>query len=282
MLRPSFRARLGQESAVLQRDAGPVRSAIGLLSRVGLFLVAGVVGSACTPRSTNAEISQTLRSYRSALHADDARAAYDLLSSELQASAPIERFSQQWASRALERSSQQTQLDAVRAAWLRSSSSRSTGSMDEASGVTRSTRLRVSSPGNAPAELVLAKDRYGRWRVAQAELSAPDASTPEAALRGLLAAMEQRSFSAVFRLLSAKTRQAVEEEIQERALRLRNALHAAPTVHLEPRLEGASSSSSVAGIRVEVRGNQARIQYDSRFFIELVRESEGWRIRDMN
>lgn len=262
----------------MQRNAGPVRSAIGLLSRAGLFLVAGVVGSACTPRSTDAEISQTLRSYRSALHADDARATYDLLSSELQAGASVERFNQQWASRAIERSSQQAQLDAALAAWHRSSSSRS---MEAASGVTRSTRLRMSVPGSAPAELVLATDRQGRWRVAQAELSAPDASTPEAALRGLLAAMEQRSFSAVFRLLSAKTRQAVEEELQERVLRLRNALQAAPTVNLETRSVGAPSSS-FSGIRIEVRGNQARIQYDSRFFIELVRESEGWRIRDMN
>ena len=151
--------------------------------------------------------------------------------------------------------------------------------------MTRSTRLRVSGPGSAPAELVLATDRQGLWRVAHAELSAPDASTPEAALRGLLAAMEQRSFSALFRLLSAKTRQAVEEELQERALRLRSALQAAPTVNLETRSMGTSSSissSSLSGIRVEVRGNQARIQYDSRFFIELVREPEGWRIRDMN
>lgn len=99
------------------------------------------------------------------------------------------------------------------------------------------------------------------WRLGDANLQTVFAPTPQDALRLLLSAVEQRSYLALLRLLSEDERRALEAQISERIERLRASL-VKPTI--------------------EVRGDRARIEYDPRFFIELVREGNSWRIADLN
>lgn len=243
------------------------------------LLLAALCQIACGHAAPNASISQTLRGYRHALQANDANKAHSLLSPDQQSRLPLEQFALHWKASEHERAAQLRQLAEAFPTAVPSSSAQGTA------GLTRSARLGIRSAGSVPVEILLSTDRQGRFRVAHPELSAPDISTPEAALRGFLSAIEQRSLPAIFRLLSEKTRQAVEEELRERALRLRTALQSGAQRPATPSPAGKTARESATPTeepRIEVRGNRARIQYDPRFFIDLIREPEGWRIRDMN
>jgi hypothetical protein len=112
-----------------------------------------------------------------------------------------------------------------------------------------------------PAErFVLGKP--SAWRILDPDLQVVRAASPEAVLRLLLAAAEQRQYPALLRLLTRGERQSLEAELTERLERLR--------AHLSQ------------GAPVESTGERARLQYDPRFFIDLKREPEGWRIADFN
>lgn len=246
---------------------------------MGWLLLAALCQIACGHAAPNASVSQTLRDYRQALQTDDAHKAYGLLTTDQQKRTPLEPFAQQWKANERERATQLRELSEALPTVAPSTGVHGTAVL------TRSARFGIRSAGSAPVELLLSTNRQGRWRVAHPELSAPDISTPEAALRGFLSAIEQRSLPAIFRLLSEKTRQAAEEELRERALRLRTALQSSGQRAATPSPTGKTARESAIpteGPRIEVRGNHARIQYDPRFFIDLIREPEGWRIRDMN
>jgi hypothetical protein len=243
-----------------------------------LLLLALLCIGACAPATADTSLDATLRRYRQALRSNHAQAAYDLLSLDQQAQRDKDLFAQIWAARDAERAVQLNALSSFLPSDPRKGSAQ----------VRTDLRLNLSGPGSPPVELLLATDRDGHWRLSHAGLAAPSTDTPEAALRGLLRAMEQRSFSAIFRLLSLQTRQAVEEELRERIERLRAALQvrappriSSPTTRQNAEPKSASPPSSQE-MRIEIQGSHARIQYDPRFFIDLVREADGWRIRDMN
>ena len=257
------------------------KSQAGRLGAFAAWLLLTVCTVACTPSRHDVPLAQTLRAYRQALRNNQAAAAFGLLSNQQQSGQSIDQFAMQWDASRVERAAQLALLDAAQPLGQQV---RETAGM---SSIVYGTRIGFASASAPSGELVLSATASGRWRIASAGLLAPDTATPEAALRNLLAALDQRSFSAVFRLLSAPTRQAVEEELRERAERLRSALQAAtaPTGSPSPRSPASSNPSPsppTTGMRIEVQGNRARIYYDPRFFIDLVREPEGWRIRDMN
>ena len=99
------------------------------------------------------------------------------------------------------------------------------------------------------------------WQLSDANLRAVAAASPQDVLKMLLIAVEQRNYPALLRLLSTSERLALEAQLTERLERLRAAL-------IKP--------------TIEIKGDRARIEYDPRFFIDLVREGASWRIADLN
>lgn len=216
----------------------------------GFLVVAAVavLGGGCT-RSRPDPVLQALHGYHQALERDDPQAAYALLSPSLQQGLPREQFEQLWQQQRPERIEQARQLGQL---------------LGPAGGALRqpgalSQRALLTLPQGAQLAVTPVG---GGWRVSEPDLQLVRAATPEDALRLLLAAVEQRSYPAMLRLLSASERQTLEAELRERAERLRATLSRGQTP--------------------EVNGERARLQYDPRFFIELKREADGWRIADFN
>jgi hypothetical protein len=100
-----------------------------------------------------------------------------------------------------------------------------------------------------------------RWRIAAAHPIEPGGDTPEDALRRLIAAVEARDFDAVVALLAEPLRGTLEQALADRLARLKAALR-----------KGA----------IEASGNTARVRYDPRYHLDLVRENGRWRVADIN
>ena len=274
-------------------SGSPDRLILALL----FFPIALLGSSACAPRLTPETTPMTtLARYREALVRDDSKAAYDLMAHAAQQSLPYEQFAQQWKETQPERAAQAAELQKFLrgernpAAGAQSSSRSPAQAAVQSSGRSPGPdRLSGSGPsGQADASAVQARavvtlpqgsqlvlapasaaaaDRYlaGRpslWRVLDPDLQIIRAQTPEAALRLLIAAAEQRNYPALLRLLTRAERQSLEAELSERLERLRSTL--------------------ARGQQLETTGERARIQYDPRFFIDLRREQDGWRIADFN
>ena len=107
------------------------------------------------------------------------------------------------------------------------------------------------------------------------------AETPEAVLRLLLTAAEQRNYPALLRLLTKAERQSLEAELTERVERLRTSL-ARSSAPPAPESPSGTASGTASETTLKPAGDRTRIQYDPRFFIDLKREPEGWRIADFN
>lgn len=228
--------------------------------------------------------AQALTRYRDALERDDAKAAYELLAEPLRQALPFSAFQQQWSDNATERAAQAAALKAA----LRGAAP----GLSQQAVVTLSSGTQLvltAEPGagaGAPA-----------WRVVDPDLSRVRADTPEAALKLLLDAIDQRSFPAMLRLLAPAERQLIEAEIRERAEKLRTVLSRGLANLAEPaagpeggapasdpgttRRPGTATpappplppSSTRPGLTIsrDARGERMRLQYDPRFFIELQR-----------
>lgn len=190
--------------------------------------------------------SATLKRYAEALAKDDSHTAYLLLSPSLRSTLREEDFDKQWRDSRTERDEQRQQVLTLLSMGPRAMSERA--------------ELRLAY--GSVVHLSAVSSTLGKsWLLSDASLRAVSASTPADALRLLLLAAEQRNFPALLRLLSSEQRRALEAQLSERIERLRAAL-------LRPNFE--------------VSGDHARIEYDPRFFIELTREGDGWRITDLN
>jgi hypothetical protein len=106
----------------------------------------------------------------------------------------------------------------------------------------------------------LARDPAG-WRVAVVRPLEAGGDTPEDAVRRLVAAVEAHDFDAVVALLAEPERALLESALAERVARLKASLR-----------KGA----------IEATGNSARLRYDPRYHLDLVRENGRWRIADFN
>ena len=261
-----------QSPPALTRWSGLTRPSTSRSPVAPVALLLTVLSSlGCQPLQTArpADPRQTLDQYRRALASDNAQAAYDLLSPDAQTSVPRELFSNIWGSTKEERAEQQTQLATL--------DNQRTPLDRPGARLIPLLRLSMSGGSLVPSELQLSAGPTGVWRVASPELAPLATTTPEGALRALLEALDGRNLALMLRLLSPATRQAVEDELQERADRLRAALAAGLSTPAD-----SSRPTTVGPPRLEITGSRARLQYDQRFFIELVHEKDGWRVRDMN
>jgi hypothetical protein len=99
------------------------------------------------------------------------------------------------------------------------------------------------------------------WKVSAVRPLEAEAATPEEALRRFVEALEARDFDAVLRLLADPLRATVEQALNDRLEHLRRAAR---------------------GGLIETSGDRARIRYDSRYHLDLVKENGQWRIADFN
>ncbi len=100
----------------------------------------------------------------------------------------------------------------------------------------------------------------GGWRVLSPKLERVGASTPEEALARFVRALEARDFDAALQLLGDPLRGALERELNDRLSRLR----------------------TLVGKPIPVDGERAKLRYDSRYLIELIKENGAWQIHDLN
>lgn len=220
-----------------------------------------------------ADPQPTVSAYQRSLADDNPQAAYALLSPAAQAALPRERFTTLWGTTRLERADQREQLATLMSPRPNRPAARLIPQLT----------LSIAADSLVRSELQLAANSGGAWRITTPELSPVATATPEAALRALLDAIDGRNLALLLRLLSPATRQAVEDELQERAERLRAALAGAGSKAKETSHPAAGSPpSGPTSPRIEISGDRARLQYDQRYFIDLIREKDGWRIRDMN
>jgi hypothetical protein len=108
--------------------------------------------------------------------------------------------------------------------------------------------------------LALTRDAEG-WRLMAVRPSDTDASSPQEALRRFVDALESHDFDALLRLLAEPLRGTVEQALGERLEHLRRAVRSGG---------------------IETSGDHARLRYDSRYHLDLVRENGQWRIADFN
>jgi len=98
------------------------------------------------------------------------------------------------------------------------------------------------------------------WRIVTGVGGGVDAPTPREAVRALVKAMESKNLSAFIKLLSTDRRKRF---VREMTLRLEK---------LKANLDRD----------FEVTGDRARLQYDPRFWIMLVKENGAWRVVEFN
>lgn len=203
------------------------------------------------------ESRQTLVAYREALRRNDPAAAYLLMAPAVKARVSSEQFAAQWREMQPERTAQLKLLSEA-------------GGLATAPANGLSLQALVSLPQGTALLLVPPSGRRSGWLIADPDLSTVHADTPEQVLRLLVDAVEQRNYFAMLRLLSASERQAIEGELKERIQRLRASMS---------RRQNAAQPPLPF---LEVRGDRAHYQYDPRFFVDLVREKDGWRVLDLN
>jgi len=98
------------------------------------------------------------------------------------------------------------------------------------------------------------------WKIEEGVTLAAETGTPLDTLRAFVIAVERRDYASVLRLLAVPVKESIERDIEDRLSRLK------------------------AGLKqeIEVIGNKARLQYDPRYKIELVKEGAQWRISDFD
>jgi hypothetical protein len=109
------------------------------------------------------------------------------------------------------------------------------------------------------------------WRVATDVVDFYDQSTPAAAIRSFVRAMERRRYDVVLRLIPAADREGMNEE------RMREAWEGEGREEVERLL--ASLRASLENPIEEV-GDRATMPYGDRFRVQFVREEGVWRIED--
>lgn len=178
-----------------------------------------------------------------ALGGDDPQAAYQLLDEPTRTQLPYKVFEERFRDTAPERRAQAAALTR------------------RARGPLQTTAVISFSDGTQLA-LERAPGPLRPYLLRDLRLEGAQARSPEEALQLLVAAAEARSYAAVLRLLTPAQRQAIEAELRERVEKLRGALQRRQAL--------------------DIKGDRARLQYDPRFYIDLKKERDGWRVQDLN
>jgi hypothetical protein len=206
----------------------------------------------------------TISAYRTALQQDNPAIAYQLLAPAARQHVSYDQFNAQWQETRPERDAQLGLLSLPTRPESLAGPSPATHANERELLARITTQAAVALPEGTVLTLTPG-DKPGRaWQVVDPDLAAVSAESPETVLRLLADAVEERNYFALLRLLSTAERQAIEAELRERLDRLRMSL------------------SRQKPLPIEVEGDKAHYQYDPRFFIDLVRQKDGWRVLDLN
>jgi hypothetical protein len=188
-----------------------------------------------------ADPADAVQAWKRALEKDDPKAAYALLSPRVQKDLPYAEFEKQWKETAAERQRQAAAMG------------KETGPL-EASAV-------VALDDGKKARLLREK---ARWRLEAPLISSSRADTPQEAARLFAAALEDRSFPAVMKLLTPTRRDGIDAQIDAFVAGLR----------------------ANVGREVTITGDVAIIEWreGSRVYkITLKRDEKGdWRVDDVS
>jgi hypothetical protein len=111
----------------------------------------------------------------------------------------------------------------------------------------------------------------GKWRIATNVVDFYDQSTPRAALRSFVRAMERERYDVVLRMVPNADREGMSEE------RMREAWSGEGREEIERLLENLRTHLDAP---IEQVGDRATMPYGDRFTAQLVREDDVWKIED--
>lgn len=220
----------------------------GMLRASVLLLLTSARLSACAaaPASQPAA-AEGFQLYIDALNDDDARTAYELLSAELRADMTFQQFAALWKASEQERRAQVRSLEStVEAA------------------PTLGERAHIRYPDGKTVHLT--RDPDG-WRLEHELVSRTRATRPHDAVEIFSAALEERNYDRIMRILTERRRRGIASQVEAFTAGLRQ--------HLT---EGQEEIYLVGRDRAELKWINKGVQYK----IVLRRESDEWRVDDLH
>lgn len=213
-----------------------------------LFALVAIALSGCAGLSAGATPESAVASFASALREGRTRDAYALMSESYRRRVPFEEFERYFRDYPVEVRETARSLSARR------------GRPEEEARVTygEGEQLRLVREG-------------GDWRVATDVVDFYDQSSPRAALRAFVRAMERRRYDVVLRLIPEADREGMSEE------RMREAWEGEGREEVERLLANLRASLDNP---IEEVGDRATMVYGDRFRVQFVRERGAWRIED--
>jgi len=208
-------------------------------------VVGGAAGCGAGPQATPED---TLASFRRALRAGDWDAAYDLLSESYRGRVSREAFRQHLEQHPAE----------VRETWE---------ALGHPEGPPEVTARLVYGDGE---ELTLAR-RDGRWVLVDNLVDFYDQSSPRAALRTFVRAVDRGRYDVVLRLVPTDDREGMTEE------RIRETFEGESREEVERLVANLRASLDNP---IDVVGDRATMPYGERFTAQLLREDGVWKIED--
>jgi len=216
-----------------------------LTSLVGPLALALACGAG-RPSSPQAALSQ----YAAALRARDARAAYDLLSTDAKKDLPYASFQR------MVRENPDEVLEIGRALARPAAPPRVTAT--------------VKAPNGESIMLVL---EDGAWRVDGSAIDLYGQRTPEAALEGFVRAFKNRRYDVLLRFVPDAEREGLGAD------QLKQAWEGDERPELESLV--SALESNLASGRLEVTGDRATMAFGAGGTVELVREDGLWKVEDL-
>ncbi|HLU66160.1 MAG TPA: hypothetical protein VKZ63_07780 [Kofleriaceae bacterium] len=163
---------------------------------LAVLLVLCCAAGACAGRQAASAAEPAPRgvaAYLSALRSDDPRRAYALLADDVRKDVPYETFAAEWKASAAEREHQARALEE-----------------DLRAGADLGERALVTFPDGTTLGM---QRQSGAWRLDVPLLSRTHAATPHVAIELLAAALSERDYDAVMRILTARRREGIGKQV---------------------------------------------------------------------
>lgn len=185
--------------------------------------------------------------YMSALRADNARQAYELLSKEIRTVLSFEEFARQWKQSEVERAQQAKALEDALAV---------TGAGQEHATV-------VYGDG----KIVHLVREQGEWRLQSPVVPRYHAGQPGDAIEHFAAALAARDYEAILQTLTERRRKGIDDQVRRFAGSLADALES-----------GRTRMELISDDRAELRWDDGR----QRYRLVLRKEGDDWRVDDVH